>query len=143
MLEGMGEILQNLDRLTAQMERQAAAAADEAAMFMESYAKSIAPWTDRTSNLRNSITGSSSRVPSGYRMVVSESMVYGPFVEHGHFAKRNTTRMSTRKSGATVQRISDRAYGTWVRARPALWPTVAYMANSGTALAIFKRHLEL
>lgn len=116
MLEGMGDIQRNMAQLFAEMEREAAAAADEVSLYMASYAKSIAPWTDRTGNLRNSIAGSSSRTPTGLLMVVSESMNYAPFVEEG------TSRS---------------------RPYPSLWPTVAHTVNSGTAMGIFARHLQL
>jgi acid stress-induced BolA-like protein IbaG/YrbA len=55
--------------------------------------------------------------------VVSAPAEYAAFVEYGHFARRNTTRMSTRglsKKGnprLTAQRLSDRSYGTYVQGR--------------------------
>jgi hypothetical protein len=137
----MDDIQRNIDALRARLVQQAGAAADESGHLLESYAKAIAPWTDRTSNLRNSIKGRGWAIGNIAKVVISESMVYAPFVESGHFAKRNTTRMSTRKSGPTVQRISDRAYGTWVRARPSLWPSVA--ANTDRVMGIFQRHMKL
>lgn len=137
----MGEVQRNLQAAIQRMHAQAAAAADETAHFLESTAKQNAPFTDRTGNLRNSIDGTSTALPDGYRMVLSANMTYAPYVELGHFSKRNTTRMSTRKGRVTAQRISDRAFGTAVQARAFIWPTVA--GASGTALEIFKRHLHL
>jgi len=116
MLEGMPGIQRNLRAMVTRMEKQAADAADETAKYLANTAKQIGPWTDRTANLRNSINGTSGSVPGGYRIVVSESMTYAPFVEEG-----------TRRS----------------RPYPALWPAVAETVNSGTAMAIFRRHLHL
>lgn len=48
---------------------------------------------------------------------------YGRPVEYGHFARRGTTRMSTRGKSRlgndrlTAQRIADRSYGTFVQGR--------------------------
>lgn len=113
-MEGMDDIQRNLAAMVKRMRQHAEAAGDETAHYLTSYAKNIAPWTDRTSNLRNSITGQS--VPSANKITiyVSESMEYAPFVEAG------TSRS---------------------RPYPALWPTVA--ENTGTAIGIFKKHLHL
>lgn len=110
----MDNVLRNLAALGHKMEAESAAAADEVAIKLESTAKFLGPWTDRTTNLRNSIKGTSGPVPGGYQMVVSESMSYAPMVETG-----------TRRS----------------KPYPSLWPAV--VANQTTVLEIFARHLKL
>lgn len=141
-MEGMDEIQANIRAMGEKMLAAAAAAGDESAHLLESYAKAIAPWTDRTTHLRKSIKGSSSASLSVVTVMVSESMTYAPFVElGGTFSKRKTTRMSTRKGKITAQRISDRAFGTISKGYPALWPTVA--SNTETVRQIFKRHMGL
>lgn len=113
-MEGMDQIQANIAALRARLLQQASAAADESGHLLESYAKAIGPWTDQTSNLRNSIKGTGSVEGDVARMVVSESMTYAPFVEGG-----------TRRS----------------RAYPSLWPSVA--ANAHRITGIFQRHMKL
>lgn len=59
-----------------------------------------------------------------YEAVVAVGMEYGIYVEYGSAHVRKTTRMSTRKAGATVMRIRDRKYATAVPARPFMRPAV-------------------
>lgn len=140
-LEGVDNVLRNLAALGQRMQQAAAEAADESAILLETYAKQTAPFKDRTGNLRNSIKGTWGNAPGGFRIVLSAGMSYAPPVEFGHFAKRNTTRYSTRAGRATTQRISDRAFGTGVQARAFIWPSVA--ANAPRVLEIFKRRLSV
>lgn len=114
MLDGTDNILRNARGLIDQWNAAVPAAADEVALKLESTAKNIGPWTDRTGNLRNSIKGRSFPVGDGYRMVVSESMSYAPFVEAG------TSRS---------------------KPYPSLWPAV--VQNQNDAISIFARHLKL
>ncbi len=113
-MEGMDGIRANIRALRDRLLQQAAEAADESAHLLESYAKATAPFTDRTGNLRNSIKGTSAGAMGTYRIVVSASMSYAPFVELG------TSR--------------SRPYAF-------LWPTVA--ANVDNVMGIFNRRLKI
>lgn len=113
-MEGMDEIRSNLAAMVARMRQEVRAAADESAQLLQSYSKATAPFTDRTTHLRNSIEGSFTVSSESARIVLSASKEYAPFVELGTS-----------------------------RARPYafLWPSVA--ANTDNVLGIFKRHLQL
>lgn len=113
-MEGMGDIQRNIQALHDRLIAAAHDAADESAHLLESHAKQIGPWTDRTQHLRGSIKGSAEGAFGVFRIVVSESMEYAPFVEIG-----------TRRS----------------RPYPALWPTVA--ANVDRVQGIFQRHMKI
>ncbi|MGV3617913.1 MAG: hypothetical protein ACO1SV_21520 [Fimbriimonas sp.] len=63
-----------------------------------------------------------SEKPKDHFAKVAFSVAYAANVEFGHLAIRNTTRMSTRKSGLTAQRLSDRRFGTSIQPRPFLLP---------------------
>jgi HK97 gp10 family phage protein len=112
-LEGADEIKRNMAAFLRQKIAQAEDAADESAHLLESYAKSKAPFTDRTGNLRNSIKGTHGRIPRGQRIVISAGMSYAPWVELG------TSR--------------SKAYAF-------LWPAIA--ENAGRIKEVFRRHLQ-
>lgn len=139
-MDGIDGINANIRALRDRLLAAAADAADESAHLLESYAKANAPWTDRTTHLRNSLDGTWEVNLSTATVMISFSKEYGPFLDPGHFAKRNTTRWSTRKGKTTVQRISDHAFGSWV-SYPILWPTVAHNAHRVTG--IFARHMRI
>jgi hypothetical protein len=113
-MEGMDGIQANIRKLRAQLLAQAADAADESKHLLASYAKSIAPWTDRTTHLRQSIEGDFEMTSTSVRIIVRHSKTYAPFVEGG------TSRSA---------------------AYPSLWPSVA--ANTNNVLGIFKRHMKI
>lgn len=113
-MEGMNDIQQNIEALRMRLLAAAGSAADESGMLLSSYAKSIAPWTDRSKFLRGSIKGQGEVSADVATVVVSESMTYAPFVEGG-----------TRRA----------------RPYPSLWPSVA--ANVDNVMGIFSRHMKL
>jgi len=84
-LEGMEEVKRNLRRLADEMMERARQAADEIATLLESWAKTNAPFKDRTGNLRQSIAGSWAQVGRDIlRVVLSAGMEYAVFVELLH-----------------------------------------------------------
>lgn len=113
-MEGMDRIQSNIRALRDRLLAAAADAADESAHLLSSYAKAIAPWTDRTQNLRGSINAKGTVEGNVARITVFETMTYAPWVEGG------TSRS---------------------RAYPSLWPSVA--ANADRVLQTFQRHMKL
>jgi hypothetical protein len=110
----MDQISRNIDALRARLLHQASAAADESGHLLTSYAKAIAPWTDRSGHLRGDIAFDTEVSTAAARITISHSKTYGPFVEAG-----------TRRS----------------RPYPSLWPSVA--ANTDRVMGIFQRHMKL
>lgn len=55
--------------------------ANTAAKKLEGYMKTNAPWTDRTSNARQSLSSMVSKIPLGYRITLSHGVDYGIFLE--------------------------------------------------------------
>lgn len=113
-MDGMDRVQANIAALRNRMIAAAAAAGDESALLLSSYAKANAPWTDQTGVLRGSIKGESEVSGSTVVVRISENTTYAPYVEAG------TSRS---------------------RAFPALWPAVAN--NTTDVLGIFKRHMQL
>jgi hypothetical protein len=110
--------LSKLDAWTAELEDELANAVAKAASHLERGAKINAPID--TGFLASSIHV---QKEGRFEAVVVVGAEYGLYVEYGHLAKRNTTRMSWRgksKKGndrLTAQRISDKAFGTFVQGR--------------------------
>ncbi len=138
---GAAEVKANLQRELSKMLQGAVIAAHESALLLEGTAKATAPFTDHTANLRNSIKGTYEVTEDSAKVVLSAGMEYAPHVEFGHFAKRNTTRWSTRKGKTTTQRISDRAFGTGVVGKPFIWPTV--WQNAERVKALFAKRMKV
>lgn len=113
-MDGLDDVKRNLNAAINRMVAQAAAAGDESAHYLEAYAKSTAPFTDRSKYLRNSIKGSSEAHPDHVQVMVSANMEYAAFVELG------TSR--------------SRPYAF-------LWPTVA--SNADIVTGIFRKRLQL
>lgn len=87
-VEGLDRVLGNLHRYEAETIQKAADAAGEIAELLEAYAKTNAPFTDRTGNLRASIDGTWSQVRGDvFRVVLSAGMEYAQFVELLHNGK--------------------------------------------------------
>jgi hypothetical protein len=152
--------VKGLERFAVDLERELEKAVIETALYIEGEAKEACPVD--TGFLRNSIhtvghshstyakaqakasKGKLRRTgrqlvtvnppPSAMEATVVVGAEYGLPVEYGHFAKRGTSRMSTRSDTAkgprrTAQRISDRSYGTYVQGR--LYLTRAMLAGDG------------
>lgn len=48
---------------------------------LEGYMKTNAPWQNRTSNARQTLSGTVSKIPAGYRITLSHGVDYGIFLE--------------------------------------------------------------
>jgi hypothetical protein len=75
------ELQTNLDGFDAKANRAIETACQYHATRAESYARTNAPWTDRTSNARNGLQAKASRAGSTHRITVSHSVPYGIFLE--------------------------------------------------------------
>lgn len=58
-----------------------------AALKLQNYARNKAPWTDRTGHARQRLTGTSSRISSGYRITLAHGVNYGIWLELAHEKK--------------------------------------------------------
>ncbi len=71
----------NMSRVSQKMRAAIGVYADTAALKMEGQAKQNAPWTDRTSNARNSIRGSFGWRGDHCVIVLSGGMEYSVYLE--------------------------------------------------------------
>lgn len=84
-LEGMEQIQANLKRFETEMLQRAAAAANEIADLLVTWAKPNAPFKDQSGNLRQSITGTWEQIQRDvFRVILSAHMSYAGFVELLH-----------------------------------------------------------
>lgn len=61
--------------------------ATNAALKLQNYARNKAPWTDRTGHARQRLTGTTSRISSGYRITLAHGVDYGKWLELAHEKK--------------------------------------------------------
>lgn len=81
-VEGLGNLLGNLKVAENRIAQGRIQAAQEIAALLESWAKTNAPFTDRTGNLRNSIrAGIESVSGEMVTILLSAGMEYAPYVE--------------------------------------------------------------
>lgn len=87
---GLPELLANLSAVEQKVTLGRVRAAEEIAALLESWAKTNAPFTDQTGNLRNSIKGEIESVSADMvTIILSAGMEYAPYVElrwEGRFA---------------------------------------------------------
>lgn len=84
-LEGLAGVQAALAAAVAKMHAEAAEAADESALLLETYAKRTAPFKDVTGLLRGSIKGRPEEIPGvGWRIYLFANKTYAPFVELRH-----------------------------------------------------------
>lgn len=58
--------------------------ATNAALKLQNYARDNALWTDRTGHARQRLTGTVSRISSGYRIALAHGVDYGIWLELAH-----------------------------------------------------------
>lgn len=87
-LEGIGEVNANLDKMEKGVINNVAEAMEMAITEAENSAKMNAPWTDRTGNARNSITGSGPEIKQDIiTTALCIGVYYGVFLELCHNGK--------------------------------------------------------
>lgn len=105
-LEGMDSVLQNLASLKQRLREAAASASEEIAALLEAYAKTNAPFTDQTGNLRQSISGSAQQTAKDvYTIILAAGMNYGMFVELLHEQKYAFLWPAVSENTARIQQI--------------------------------------
>lgn len=111
-VEGLDQVLRNLDALTQKLERASATAAAEIAVVLEAYAKKNHPWQRDSGFTDTSTLGEPEQTrPDLIRVILSAGMDYDVFLE---LARE----------------------GRWA------WLMPAILANKDRALAIWERHLR-
>lgn len=71
----------------------------------ENYMKQSAPWTDRTSNARNSLQGGAELDSEGLRCVLSGGMMYSPMLELLHSGAYAILQPTANRLAPTLPRI--------------------------------------
>ena len=61
--------------------------ADTSAIKLQNFAKQNRPWTDRTGQARQRLTGTSYRIANGYRLELAHGVDYGIWLELAHEKK--------------------------------------------------------
>lgn len=61
--------------------------AETGALSMQNYARSNAPWTDRTAHARQRLEGTVESIPKGYRIIIAHGVDYGIYLECAHEKK--------------------------------------------------------
>jgi len=88
------EVTPNLDNLAPFIEKLVATTMSYYAPKASNYAKSNAPWTDRTSNARNGLTARAGKEGSTHYIVIAHQVPYGIYLETrwgGKYAILNET----------------------------------------------------
>lgn len=86
-LKGVDVMSKNLTILEVRKDVALKMYADTAAKKVEAYAKRNRPWTDRTSNARNTLNAKVERYGRNYRIALRHGMWYGVFLELAHEKK--------------------------------------------------------
>lgn len=82
MIRGLDTILRNLSEAERKVVTGRISAAEEIGALLEAYAKKNAPFTDRTGNLRNSISSKITKVTAdSVTLLLMASMNYAIYVE--------------------------------------------------------------
>lgn len=83
-MPGSAEVNQNLNKHINSKIDQLASKASQHAQALETYAKANAPWTDRTGDARNQLTGSSEVNSKEIVVVLAQMPYYGVYLERDH-----------------------------------------------------------
>lgn len=75
------DLMQGLNELEMRTEAAVQELADRSAKRMEDFAKTNAPWTDRTGEARRTLEGSTSKIENGIRITLSHGVDYGQYLE--------------------------------------------------------------
>ena len=74
-------LINHLKTFNARADRAITAAIGYHATQAQAYARTNAPWTDRTSNARNGLFAKAERKVPHYRIIISHSVPYGVWLE--------------------------------------------------------------
>lgn len=108
-----GDLVINLDRMNAQMDRGIAAAMAFHSTRALTYARTNAPWTDRTSNARNALFSKVEREGVGkYSLVMGHGVPYGVWLETRWAGRYATIKPTLEHTGPEVMRTLGRLFET-------------------------------
>jgi hypothetical protein len=92
------------------MDRVLTAATAYHATRAEAYARSNAPWTDRTSNARNGLFAKAERDRPYYRIIVAHSVPYGIWLEVRFSGRYAIIRPTVDHEGPELMKTAAMAY---------------------------------
>lgn len=78
------DMIRGIGSAAAKTEAAIALYAQNAALTLQNYAREHRPWTDRTGNARQRLTGSVERVVQGYKIILAHGVDYGKWLELAH-----------------------------------------------------------
>lgn len=76
-----GDLRRNVRKLPSDVDRKVADVVDYNGAYAETYIKTKAPWTDRTSAARSGLTAISSGSGGSYEILMAYSVTYGIWLE--------------------------------------------------------------
>lgn len=79
-----GDMLDKISRASSKSEAAIAMYAENAALTLQNYAREHRPWTDRTGQARQRLTGSVAIVAQGYQIILAHGVNYGVWLELAH-----------------------------------------------------------
>jgi hypothetical protein len=77
----ISELLQGVEKLSTELNMGLALYSESADKKLEGYMKANANWVDRTAMARQTLRGTSSKLPQGYRITLSHGVNYGVWLE--------------------------------------------------------------
>lgn len=75
---------------------------ETAAMVFQNYARENRPWTDRTGQARQRLSGYSEEIQNGYRINIAHGVDYGIWLEYAHEMKYAILEPTVRLKGPEV-----------------------------------------
>lgn len=103
--------MNQLKTFNARMDRAIFAAMKFHATRATAYARSNAPWTDRTSNARNGLFATASREHPVYRITLAHSVPYGIWLEVRWSGRYAIIRPTIDRTGPEVMATISQLYG--------------------------------
>lgn len=103
-------LLNNLKTFNARADRAITAAMKFHATRATAYARTNAPWTDRTTNARNGLFATAQKQPPVYRIVVGHTVPYGIWLETRWSGRYAIIRPTIDHEGPQVMRTVSALY---------------------------------
>ena len=97
-----GDMIDKLNAAATKSEAAIAMYAENGALMLQNYAREHRPWTDRTGHARQRLTGSVSRMTSGFEIVLAHGVDYGVWLELAHEKKYAIIQPTIQAKGPDV-----------------------------------------
>lgn len=104
------QLLANLKTFDARVNRAVAAAMKFHATRASAYARSNAPWTDRTSNARNGLFARAESSGTSHRIIVGHGVPYGIWLEVRFSGRYAIIRPTIDREGPLVMQTVSQLY---------------------------------